>query len=348
MLAVPPLDYAVWRRSAPNQPRDLVASASVSGYDERLDPQRVADIRQQIRGRLFATAHEAEHIGRFELIGPLGAGAMGTVHLAFDPDLDRQVALKVLKSSRGPLRDEYRQRLVREAQALARMNHPNVAGVYEVGSLDSGDVFIAMEYAQGETLTRWLGDGERSWQEIAGCFQQAARGLSAAHDRGLVHRDFKPDNVVIGTPNDGAPPVVKVVDFGLARLVTETDPRGEQLTSHEDMPSDHGTSSLTRTGVTVGTPVYMAPEQHLGESGPASDQFLVLRGVVRSTRRREAFLGRLGGHVADGQTSRGRTFSAASARCAALARAPRPSWAVAEPQRSISIDARGRRCAHRT
>ncbi|MEM6993545.1 MAG: tetratricopeptide repeat protein, partial [Myxococcota bacterium] len=241
--------------------------------DERLDPQRVADVQRKIRGRLFETAQEAEYIGRFEVIGPLGAGAMGAVHLAFDSDLDRKVALKVLKSSRGPLRDEYRQRMVREAQALARMNHPNVAGVYEVGSLDSGDVFIAMEYAEGETLTRWLSDEQRSWQEIVACFEQAARGLSAAHDRGLVHRDFKPDNVVIGAATDGAPPVVKVVDFGLARLVTETDPHGDQLTSREDLPGDSATSSLTRTGATVGTPVYMAPEQHLGESGPASDQF---------------------------------------------------------------------------
>lgn len=196
-------------------------------------------------------------IDRYLVISELGAGAMGRVYLASDPELDRRVAIKLLRHVDA--RGEHDVRLRREAQALARVAHPNVAAIYDVGELDD-HLFLAMEYVPGGTLSAWLAKAPRSWREIVRVFEGAARGLAAVHACGLVHRDFKPDNVLLDD-RAGA----KVTDFGLVAIdavrsggLCDTDP----------------VASLTATGAVLGTPAYMAPEQLAGGVVDArSDQF---------------------------------------------------------------------------
>ena len=208
-------------------------------------------------------------IGRFVVVGALGKGGMGVVYAAHDRELDRQVALKVLRSAAAT--DEERTRMLREGQAMARVTHPNVITVYEVG-VEGSLVFLAQELLDAGTLGGWL-EGRRAQADIIAKFVAAGRGLAAAHAAGLVHRDFKPDNVLLGT--DGR---VRVADFGLARaLATDEGPaattraniaRAQLDLAHSPM------SPLTRTGAVMGTPMFMAPEQHLGErADERSDQF---------------------------------------------------------------------------
>ena len=151
-------------------------------------------------------------LGRYTVLRILGAGATGVVYAAHDPELNRNVALKVLRTDvfEHPS-EERRARLLREAQALARLSHPHVITVYEVGAIGAA-VFIAMELVEGGTLRSWLADGRRSAREVLDVFLQAGEGLAAAHSAGLVHRDFKPDNVLLGAEGR-----VRVTDFGLAR-----------------------------------------------------------------------------------------------------------------------------------
>ena len=206
-----------------------------------------------------------DRVGRYLVLSTLGAGGMGVVFAAYDPQLDRKVALKLLRANlRGPSAKEARTRLKREAQAIAQLSHPNVVAVYDVGTTPDGDVYIAMEFVEGDTLTTWLKRWPRTWREILEVFHQAARGLQAAHQVGLLHRDFKPDNVLVG--GDGR---VRVTDFGLARSVLGPDEaqRSESLATplHAD---------LTATGTVLGTPRYMPPEQLTGPGIDArSDQF---------------------------------------------------------------------------
>ncbi|MDC0722084.1 serine/threonine-protein kinase [Nannocystis bainbridge] len=189
------------------------------------------------------TLEPGREIGRFTVLSYLGAGAMGIVYAAYDPELDRKVALKALRPQGRP-ESHGRVRLHDEAQAMAKVSHPNVAVVHEVGLHDDG-IFIAMEFVHGETLQAWLEKQPRPWPEVLDAFIQAGRGLAAAHAAGLVHRDFKPNNAMIG--DDGR---VRVLDFGLS--CTPEKARRE----------------------IVGTPAYMPPEQFLGlPVGPASDQF---------------------------------------------------------------------------
>jgi tetratricopeptide (TPR) repeat protein/predicted Ser/Thr protein kinase len=182
--------------------------------------------------------------GRYMILDRIGAGGMGVVYKAFDPELDRQVALKLVRTDRDDV--DGRERLLREAQAMARLAHPNVISVFDVGSL--GDrVFVAMEYVAGLSLARWQ-TKPHTWREVVEVFLQAGRGLAAAHRARLIHRDFKPDNVIVG--EEGR---VRVLDFGLARAL---DAEGE--------PDSSGS----------GTPVFMSPEQHQGlPVDPRTDQF---------------------------------------------------------------------------
>ena len=173
-------------------------------------------------------------IGRYVVLGLVGRGGMGEVYAAYDPELDRKVAVKLLrvKPGNGVSLNEGRQRTLREAQAIARLSHANVVVVYDVGTFRD-QVFIAMEFVEGNTVTYWLAAQTRSWQEVLRVFRAAGRGLTAAHEKGLVHRDFKPDNVMVG--RDGE---VRVMDFGLARQVA-------------DKPAPEGTATAKRTPVVI-------------------------------------------------------------------------------------------------
>ena len=207
-------------------------------------------------------------VGRYMVLEGLGEGGMGVVYRAFDPELDRTIALKLLRTEADA--DAQTTRIYREAQAMARLTHPNVVTVYDVGR-DGKRVFIAMELVEGATLSSWLADEPRSSDTILDVFVSAGRGLAAAHVAGLVHRDFKPDNVLVG--RDGR---ILVTDFGLAR--GEADGSLEQSVepvSADELVSGRVLSSkLTRTGAILGTPAYMAPEQFRGaEVEPATDQF---------------------------------------------------------------------------
>jgi len=212
-------------------------------------------------------------IGRYVVLEELGSGGMGVVYAAYDPELDRKIAIKVLLPART-LDEEAsggKARLIREAQALARLSHPNVVNVHDVGEVD-GRVFVAMEHIDGGTLKQWLDRSPRSIPEILQVFIEAGRGLAAAHAAGLVHRDFKPDNVLVGI--DGR---ARVVDFGLARGQVGRNLDSDSIDDSSGTASYTGSrldSELTAVGTVMGTPAYMAPEQHVG--GPAdaaTDQF---------------------------------------------------------------------------
>jgi hypothetical protein len=200
-----------------------------------------------------------ERVGRYQIGDRLGAGAMGVVYRAHDPDLGRDVAIKLVRNTASPSN----LRLLREAQAMARLHHPNVVPIFDVGQ--AGDaMFVAMPLIEGGTLKRWLRGGARSLDEILDRFLAAGRGLAAAHAAGLVHRDFKPDNVLLGAGGE-----ICVADFGLARLsLADNEPVPEA--SADRLAAD----PLTQTGAVLGTPAYMAPEQLRGRPIDArADQF---------------------------------------------------------------------------
>ncbi len=225
---------------------------------------------------------------RYRLTEILGTGAMGVVFRAHDPTLQRDVALKSLH-----VQDAHtRQRFIHEARAMARLSHPNVVQVFDVVRAErrgeEPQCLLAMELVEGQTLERWLAT-PRSWSEIRDAFVAAGRGLAAAHGAGLVHRDFKPANVIVGC--DGR---VRVTDFGLS---VSADERAATL---EDEPED-ATASLSRPlgtaitcpGVVVGTPAYMAPEQHRGAPlGPAADQFAFCAALFEALFDERPFDGR--------------------------------------------------------
>ena len=215
----------------------------------------------------------APRLGRYVLLERLGAGSMGVVHSAYDPELDRRVAIKVLHP--GVADSDSRQRLLREAQAMARLSHPHVVAVYDVGTVGD-DLFIAMELISGGDLGSWLESEPREWREALRVLLQAGRGLEAAHQAGLVHRDFKPENVLVG-PEGRA----RVTDFGLARSDSELMGRMHAglLEAELDAVSEgSGTApleaGLTETGALLGTPAYMAPELFAGQVADSkTDQF---------------------------------------------------------------------------
>ncbi|MCA9714453.1 MAG: protein kinase [Myxococcales bacterium] len=206
-------------------------------------------------------------IGRYAILSKLGEGGMGEVLSAYDEELERRVAIKLVHSRLGD--DSLgRSRMQREAQAMAQLSHPNVVQVHDVGEHE-GRVFIAMEYVKGETLRAWQRRLDPTTpaarRQLVNMYVQAGQGLLAAHARDIVHRDFKPDNVLVGL--DGRP---RVLDFGLAAAGRE-QPRAR---AERDARADTLTSSLTRTGSVMGTPAYMAPEQFLAlETDGRTDQF---------------------------------------------------------------------------
>ncbi|MCX4244871.1 serine/threonine-protein kinase [Paraliomyxa miuraensis] len=208
-------------------------------------------------------------LDRYHVLEAVGRGGMGVVYAAYDADLDRKVALKVLHE-RDALADERaQQRLLREAQAMAKLSHPNVITVHEVKAVN-GRVFVSMEFVEGGTLTTWLEHHRGDRPRVLAMFRDVGRGLAAAHAAGLVHRDVKPDNVLIG--RDERP---RVTDFGLARPMDDTS---EPVVDADGRPLSGETrlldATLTRAGALVGTPAYMSPEQFRREPPTAaSDQY---------------------------------------------------------------------------
>ena len=224
------------------------------------------------------TSGEPFRAGRYVIVHHVGHGAMGNVYAAFDPDLDRKVAVKVLRdSTRGrPLPAS----LAREAKAMAKLTHPHVVAVFDVGSCERG-VFVAMEFVEGVTMRTWLKGQVRDWREVLAAFVQAGQGLAAAHAAGVVHHDFKPDNVLVGAHG-----VVKVADFGLARVAAGTAAAisgelGESTVTRSvggsgATPPGSGNATPTQASERgpIGTLAYMAPERHLLRPADArSDQF---------------------------------------------------------------------------
>jgi tetratricopeptide (TPR) repeat protein/tRNA A-37 threonylcarbamoyl transferase component Bud32 len=220
---------------SPSDSATLRPSAEVSSTDSGIP-----------RGRM---------IGRFVVLDRIGRGGMGVVYLAYDPQLERRVALKLVH--REIAGDETSAaRLLREAQALAKVAHPNVVAIHDVGRVDEG-IYVAMEFIDGVSLGAWVRAAQRRVDEIVAVFVAAGEGIAAAHDAGLVHRDIKPDNIMIG--RDGR---VRVLDFGLARAAASTSAPGGSSDARV-----HGRGidvSLTSAGAVMGTPVYMAPEQYAG------------------------------------------------------------------------------------
>lgn len=228
-------------------------------------------------------ARVTQRLGRFLLLRALGEGGMGTVFAAYDEQLDRKVAVKLLHP-RGLEDGTQRQRVLREAQAMARVSHPHVIHVYEVGELGS-QIFIAMEYIDGMTLAERQERRQESWRAILDLYMQAGQGLLAAHRTGLVHRDFKPENVLVD--KDGC---ARVADFGLARLQGDTVPvlPLPMMSSSQPILA----SPLTATGTISGTPAYMAPEQFRGDAVDSrSDQFSFCVALYEALYKQRPFAG---------------------------------------------------------
>ena len=295
--------------------------ADQSGDPLRDAAPRYADVearraRAGVAAALFGGGEAAEPepilVGRYRVTSRLGAGGMGVVYRAHDPDLDRPVAVKLLHASAAD-DDKARERMLREARSLAKLSHPNVITVYDVG-VEDGQVFVAMELVAGEDLRRWLEPrGSAQWRETLDLFLAAGRGLEAAHAVGLVHRDFKPENVLVGT--DGR---VRVLDFGLARVRATIEPgpligwapeqdsrlesqreaqlgasitgTGETLEVGAHLSTDASVGHLTETGALIGTPLYMAAELYAGQpASAASDQFAFCASLYEGLYHRRPF-----------------------------------------------------------
>ncbi len=236
------------------------------------EPTEVIDElrRERLRQRLFDVSRRDIQIGRYTILNVLGKGGLGTVYLAADPTLNREVALKVLHATDETAPADGS--LLHEATALARLRHPNVVSVYEL-VLSGHTTAVAMELVRGKTVRAWLDEDAPTTDEIVGAFIDAARGLAAAHECGLVHRDFKPANAMRSL--DGR---IQVVDFGLAQDVP--------IDAHRTEVGNGGVASsggFAPGGYVVGTPRYMAPEQHRGETTtPASDVFALCMSLAEA------------------------------------------------------------------
>ncbi|MCA9638275.1 MAG: serine/threonine protein kinase, partial [Myxococcales bacterium] len=228
------------------------------GKPEMHDPV-AQDILDEVRRAALGVGSTPRQFGRFTVLERVAGGGMGVVYAAFDPKLSRKVAIKVLRDQG----DARRRRLLREARTLARLSHPNVVAIHDVGERE-GSVWLAMEFVEGVTLSAWLRAERRTWRAALEVMEAAGRGLAAAHAAGLLHRDFKPDNVMVG--NDGR---VRVMDLGLARA-SEDEP--VPTVSH-DLAARGESGKLairvTQAGAVLGTPAYMAPELFRGGDADA-------------------------------------------------------------------------------
>ena len=221
-------------------------------------PGEEPEPRQEVDRAIIGT-----RIDRYLVHRKIGAGAMGVVFAARDTELDRDVALKVLRAADSRARP----RLLREAQALARINHPAVVAIHDVGAWQER-VWLAMELVDGSDLRTWLRERSPSWRDIVQSFVQAGEGLAAVHAEGLVHRDFKPANLMV--TDDGR---VKVMDFGLALIGDGSRETGRGCQSPANMRRSQRHNVLTRPGAHAGTPAYMAPERFMGIANASTDQY---------------------------------------------------------------------------
>jgi tetratricopeptide (TPR) repeat protein len=283
---------------------ETIAAAAPADLEATEAPQDQP--RRDAEGRVIPA-----RIGRFLIVDLLGEGGMGVVYRAYDPELDRKIAIKLLRGSASELATA---RLQREAQAMAKLSHPNVVPIFDVGTFE-GQTFVAMDYVPGQTLRAWLSATPREWRTILDVFREAGRGLAAAHAQGLVHRDFKPDNVLIAEPSvAGGLRRVQVLDFGLAKGIDEgkdsdapvelehaaSEPTSLALydsgASTGQTGSSRGASrlsdQLTQQGAVLGTPAYMPPEQHRGQPTDArSDQFSFCVALFEALYGRRPFAG---------------------------------------------------------
>ncbi len=246
--------------------RELVAESAKYCFQEDDAPADEVSTEATLpararRARPEPTVQPGRTIGRYVIGEVIGAGGMAVVYRAHDPQLGRHVALKLVRTDRRAAHD-WQLRLLREARAMAQLSHPNVVHVYDAGVVDD-QVFLAMELVEGQTLDQWMRAAARTPTEILSAFIESGRGLAAAHAANLVHRDFKPSNVLVS--HDGR---VRVTDFGLARSALSSPQEGLEAPPAELLPS------VTRTGMVVGTPAYMAPEQLRGlPTDGRTDQF---------------------------------------------------------------------------
>ncbi len=300
----------LWRDSEAWGTLNLVSRSSngKANVSRSLEERRSAETLRDDEGNAPVTEapiHVPELLlQRYEVREQLGSGALGLVYAAWDPKLQRRVAVKLVrpKYRKRSKAEKVRARVLREAQSLARLSHPNVVAVYDFGRYDDPEeaagagVFLAMELLDGQTLAAWA-QTPRTLQEITKVFVEAGHGLAAAHATELVHRDFKPDNVMV--TREGT---TKVLDFGLARgpepsTESISVASGSDLHWESDIVLDH--ERLTQTGVVLGTPRYMAPEQYAGaDVGPAADQFSFCLAFLEAVQQREVFAGETYGELA--------------------------------------------------
>lgn len=249
-------------------------------------------------------------IGRFRVREQIGSGGNALIYAAWDDENDRPVAIKLLREDRN-VRVDTRARFLREAKAMARLAHPNIVRIYEVGTHDGPApgapvmprgpvpepprVFLAMEYVEGQSLREWVEKEKPTTEQIIHHYFEAGRGLAAAHAAGLMHRDFKPDNALLG--KDGR---VRVVDFGLARSTNGTDSfqTVEDMTPGLRAALDEGPDLLATIGLS-GTPAYMSLEQHFGRrADPRSDQFSFCVALWEALFGQRPFIGKSAGAIA--------------------------------------------------
>lgn len=273
-----------------------------AGSEPSTDPGMLAT-NVLTRGRIGTSPRHLEELrpgrcfGRYRIVDRLGAGGMGIVYRAHDPELDRAVALKLLRNAGGTDGSGGHARLLREAQLTAQLTHPNVVSVFEVG-IEQGHVYLAMELVEGLDLRQWL-EKPRPLPSVLDVFRQAARGLAAAHRAGVIHRDFKPDNVLVGDRSESGAGVgrVRVMDFGLARLRGSADLETEGVEAAISSSGSSMSAPLTATGTVMGTPAYMAPEQHIGHGiDERCDQYAFFVALYEALYGSRPFVG---GNVAE-------------------------------------------------
>jgi tRNA A-37 threonylcarbamoyl transferase component Bud32 len=305
-----------------------VAVERSNNTPSRADTLAAGSVDPLVRPSQRRLLKQGESVGPYVIERLVGSGGMGVVYAARDPRLDRRVALKLIRHLPGLAREQIEERMRRESKALARLSHANVTVVYELGPAGE-EVFVAMEYVAGATLRDWLRARPRTSTEILATFAQAGRGLAAAHAAGLVHRDFKPDNVLIG--EDG---VAKVTDFGLARIA------GEVGAPADDGPVGPTSVELTAAGSVIGRPRTWRPSSSSARRPTRARTSSA--SASRSTRRCTAS-GR-----SPARASRSSRGGARGAPCRALRESPRACatrCCVGSPSRATIASRRWTSCS---